>query len=161
GSQSSRILGSAQASAWVLGIGFVIMLPLALEEGPPSGVSASTWAWTVVAAVSAVGGFLLMYAALRVGPVSLVTPVLSAEGAVAAAFGVLAGEPLTALVAIGLGGVCVGAAVVVRRPPGEQDEHARASVRAATIAIVCAVTFGVALYSSARAGEVIGSVWML
>src|ERR1700754_1134104 len=149
GAQASRILGSVEASAWVLGLGFAILIPFAVGAGAPPDASAEIGVWTAVTAVTGLLGFVLMYAALRAGPVSLVTPIVSAEGAVAAAIAVAAGEPLSALAAVARAAVVVGTVVVVRRPPGDSEAHAHVGIGAVSLAVLCAIVFGLALYASA------------
>ena len=50
--------------------------------------------WLVVAGGGNVVGLLLVYGALRVGKVSIVAPIISTEGAIAAVLAVAAGEAI-------------------------------------------------------------------
>ena len=87
------MLGSWPAVAWVVLIGFAAVAPLAAIQGMPDA-SAGEWGWTLVAGAGSAGGIAFVYGALRQGQVSIVTPIVAADGAVAAALAIGAGEEI-------------------------------------------------------------------
>src|SRR5580765_910326 len=108
-SRATRMIGSGSVLAWVMLVGFCIVVPWAALEGIPEGLDGSSAAWLLVAGLGNVLGLLLVYTALRLGDVGIVGPIVSTEGAIAALFAVLAGEHLAAgsaamlvLIAVGI-----------------------------------------------------------
>src|SRR5437763_7316297 len=125
-SRSTRIIGPSSVLAWVMLVGLCVTGPLALHDGLPAQLVASSFGWVVVAGCGNVLGLLLGYAGLRIGHVGLVAPILSAEGALAAVIAVLAGEPIAVgmgatlcLVAIGIGLAGMGRGEPAQRSAGD------------------------------------------
>jgi drug/metabolite transporter (DMT)-like permease len=160
-SRSSRMLDPMSVVAWVMVTGLVICVPLAAASGVPSGLGGHAGAWLALSGAGNVGGLLVAYRALRIGKVSLIAPLVSTEGAVAAVIALLAGEHLRVAVAGGLGlavvGVCLAAA------PSQREEHrAQGShPEAVALAIVAALCFGVSLYATARASASLPASWVV
>jgi drug/metabolite transporter (DMT)-like permease len=132
-SRSSRMIGPTQLLAWVMLIGFAIVLPLVVLEGVPDELDGESGTWLAVAGIGNVVGLLLAYAALREGKVGVVAPVVATQGAVAALLAVVAGESLGAgagvtLAAIAIGVVLAGSA---GEPNGEAAEGGPAGEREA------------------------------
>ncbi|HEV3379032.1 MAG TPA: EamA family transporter [Thermoleophilaceae bacterium] len=107
-SRSSRMIGPSHLLAWVMLIGLAIVAPLVVLEGVPDGLDAESGAWLAVAGVGNVVGLLLAYAALRVGKVGIVAPVIATQGAVAAVLAVVAGESIGAAAGVCLAAIAVG-----------------------------------------------------
>jgi drug/metabolite transporter (DMT)-like permease len=158
-SRSSRLIGPQVALAWVFVTGLAVTLPVALLRGLPHP-GASGIAWTAVAGGSAVGSLFLMYASLRSGPVSLVMPVMGAQGGLAALIAVALGEHLRAVAGAGLLVMTVGMVLVVRRPGRGAGRAAHPSV-AVVLAAASAVLGAVALFGSARGAAALGAVWLV
>ena len=106
------------------------------------------------------GGLLLAYAALSIGRVSIVAPIVATEGAVAAIISILLGDPLSLSTAVILAAIAIGVVLAsVERPreDGSVDPtrtahdlaHPR---RAILLAIAAALTFSVGLVLSGRLG---------
>ena len=93
-SRSTRLIGARSVLAWVMLVGFVITAPLTVIQGVPSGLGARETGWIFVSGIGNVAGLLLSYAGLRVGKVSIVAPISSTEGAIAALLAVATGETL-------------------------------------------------------------------
>ena len=106
----------------------------------------------------AVLGFLLTYTALGESKVSLVAPIVSAEGAVAAVVAVAAGEPLSVASAFAPGAIAVGVALASASRPATAG--ATRPLRGLLLAVCAAVAFGILLYASGRAGEEVPAVWV-
>jgi drug/metabolite transporter (DMT)-like permease len=103
----------------------------------------------------------LAYAALRIGPVSLVAPIVSTQGAVAAVIALVAGEPLGLPAAVVLGLIAVGVflAGMTARPDAAPDEpEGRSSL---VHALGAAVAIGWSLYAVARASVALSVAWAL
>jgi drug/metabolite transporter (DMT)-like permease len=107
-SRSSRMIGPSQLLAWVMLIGLAIVAPLVVLEGVPDDLDGESGTWLAVAGIGNVVGLLLAYAALRVGKVGIVAPVIATQGAVAAVLAVIAGESLGAGAAVTLAAIAVG-----------------------------------------------------
>ncbi len=101
--------------AWVMLVGLVITAPLAAVTGVPARLHGSALVWLILSGAGNVGGLIVNYYALRIGQVSLVAPIVSTEGAIAAVISVIAGAALAASVAAALLVIVVG--VVSRRCP--------------------------------------------
>jgi drug/metabolite transporter (DMT)-like permease len=155
--RSTRMIGSQQALAWVFVFGTVLSIPLALGiDGIPTDAGGRAWAWAVLGGFASVGGLSMMYRALRIGKVGVVSPVASTEGALAALFAVALGEDITAAVAVALAVVALGV-VVVTFHASLSDVH----VRPVLYALCAATLFGVGLVASARAGDELGAFWTI
>jgi drug/metabolite transporter (DMT)-like permease len=155
------MIGPGQLLAWVMVIGFALLVPLVALEGVPDGLDGESVTWLVVAGVGNVVGLLLAYAGLRIGKVGIVAPLVSTQGAIAAVIAVIGGEqlasgagPLLALIAVGIALAAVA--------PSADGENAGQSDRQATLyALGAAVAIGWSLYATARASIELPVVWAL
>jgi drug/metabolite transporter (DMT)-like permease len=102
------MLGSRVVLAWIMIVGVVVGLPIAIASPPPAVVVPSTFALLLLAGTCYVVGLQLTYAALRIGKVSIVAPIVSTEGAVAAVISVALGDPIGALAGVMLLAIAVG-----------------------------------------------------
>jgi drug/metabolite transporter (DMT)-like permease len=140
--------------------GLVIVLPLALASGVPPALDASVGRWLLLSGAMNVIGLALVYEALRLGKVGIVSPVASTEGAIAALLAVLAGETLGVSTAALLVVIALGI-VLASRPAEEhqlEDPHPLAST---LMSVGAAATFGVGLYASGRVSDVVPIVWVI
>ena len=128
-SRSSRMLGSRVVLAWIMIVGVAVGLPVALASPPPATVAPSTFALLLLAGTCYVVGLQLTYAALRVGKVSIVAPIVSTEGAVAAVVSVALGDPIGVIAGIML--IAIAAGVVL-----SSIERARPEVPAGDFDVV-------------------------
>src|SRR3954470_13756989 len=160
-SRSSRMIGPTVLLGWIMGLGLLILVvPVALD-GVPDGLDAESFAWMAVAGIGNVAGLLLVYAALRVGQVGLVAPVVSTQGAVAAVIAVIAGESISADVAVLLGVIALGvflAALSGTRGSGQPDSGAH---RATLYAVPAALASGTSLYAIGRVSSDLTVAWSL
>ena len=92
--RGSRLVGAESFLAGVMTVGLVIALPIVASGGAPAGLDARSFGWLALSGIGNVAGLLLDYAALRVGRLGLVAPILATEGAIAALISVAAGERL-------------------------------------------------------------------
>ena len=102
-----------------------------------------------------VAGLLFEYAALRVGKVAIVTPIVSTEGALTAVIAIVAGETLGAGVGAMLVLISIGVVLASIAPGGGSGDPLRASLLAGGSALC----FGVSLYATGRLGESLPLVW--
>jgi drug/metabolite transporter (DMT)-like permease len=156
-SRSSRMLGARSTLAWVMIVGFVVAAPVAAFEGVPSGLDARSAGWLAASGCGNVGGLLLTYAALRIGKVGIVAPIVSTEGAIAAVISVAAGERLEAASYAVLALIAVG--VVLGGAGSDEDGGGRAGARPVVLAAAGACFFGISLYATGRVGAELPIFW--
>lgn len=182
-SRSSRMLGSRVVLAWIMIVGVAVGLPIAVASPAPAIVAPSTIALLLLAGSCYVVGLQLTYAALRVGKVSIVAPIVSTEGAVAALVSVALGDPIgfvagVMLVAIAVG---VGLSSLERARPevaaGDFDLTADAidgpgpavpptaespvdARRTAALSVVAALLFGVGIVAAGRSALLVPVAWV-
>jgi drug/metabolite transporter (DMT)-like permease len=89
-------------------VGVAVGLPIAGASPPPATIAPSTVALLLLSGSCYVIGLQLTYAALRVGKVSIVAPIVSTEGAVAALVSVALGDPIGLIAALMLIAIAVG-----------------------------------------------------
>jgi drug/metabolite transporter (DMT)-like permease len=182
-SRSSRLIDPPSVVAWMMVVGLVITLPLVALSGVPARLGPGSVAWLATSGIGNVGGLLLTYRALRVGQVAIVAPLVSTEGAVAALIAVIAGESVAPGVAVTLLAILAGVwlasveeAPGPREVPGPEDELEPAGAlrtpteldpsrapnpyHAVLSAIAAALTFGVSLYATGRAGTELPVSWV-
>jgi drug/metabolite transporter (DMT)-like permease len=163
-SRSSRLIEPMAVVAWIMLVGLVITAPIAAATGVPSNLHGSALAWLVLAGAGNVAGLIVNYYALRAGQVSLVAPLVSTEGAIAAVISVLAGQTLELsvaftllIIALGVGMASVPAPALRDRTLPDGGRHGSAVV----LAVLAAVSFGVSLYATGRAGAVLPASWVV
>jgi drug/metabolite transporter (DMT)-like permease len=161
-SRTSRMIGPTQLLSWVMLIGLAIVAPLVVLEGVPEDLDGESGAWLAVAGIGNVVGLLLAYAALRVGKVGIVAPVIATQGAVAAVLAVVAGESIGVGAAVTLAFIAVG--VVLAGLAGDEDEEVESregGPHAMLYALGAAFAIGWSLYATARASIDLPVVWAL
>jgi drug/metabolite transporter (DMT)-like permease len=155
-SRSSRMIAPASVLAWVALIGLAVTIPLLAVAGDPQLGSREVWL-LLVAGAGNVGGLLLAYTALRDGPVGIVAPIVSAEGALAAVIAIGAGDPVEAGTLVALAVVAIGV-ILAGAVRGNADDEAS---RLAPIVLACiaALSFGASLYATGRIGRSVPVAW--
>ena len=182
-SRSSRMLGSRVVLAWIMIVGVAVGLPIAVASPAPASVASSTWALLLLAGVCFVVGLQLSYAALRIGKVSIVAPIVSTEGAVAALISVVLGDPIGLLAGLMLVAIAVGvglSSLERARPdvaagdfnltadalesPASADQPTAelpvATRRAIALSVVAALVFGVGLVAAGRSAPLVPVAWV-
>jgi uncharacterized membrane protein len=111
----------------------------------------------VVTGLSHNFGLLLAYAALSVGRVSVVAPITSTEGAIAAVIAVIIGEQLAPMTALLLVPIAVGVVLASAERSADRPRDATADPsqtrKAALLAVAAALTFSVGLVLGGRLGD--------
>jgi drug/metabolite transporter (DMT)-like permease len=152
----SRRLGFFWALLVIHGLSLIPLAGLALVLDAPEGVS-----WTGCAAAAALGPLAVLayvgyYRALELGPIAIVSPIVSAYGAIVVLFAlVLLGESLTGLQAVGCT-LVLGCVVLASIERSAGEEAAGSGIK---LSLVAAAAFGVYLFLQARLAEELG--WLL
>ncbi len=160
--RSSRMIGAISVIAWVMTVGFAVALIPALISSPTTIAPVQVLGLVVVGIANNVG-LLLTYAALTIGRISIVTPIVATEGAAAAVISVLLGEALNIPTAIVLAAIAVGVilAAIERSADVEQRTDARHARRAVILAISAAACFSVGLVIAGRLGTSLPIAWIV
>jgi drug/metabolite transporter (DMT)-like permease len=160
-SRSSRLIEPMAVVAWVMLVGLVIAAPLAAVTGVPTNLHGPALVWLLLSGAGNVGGLIINYYALRIGQVSLVAPIVSTEGAIAAIIAVLAGQSLAASVAGALLVIVIGVVLASVPPRARADHDAARHPTAVILALTSTVAFGVSLYATGRAGAELPASWVV
>jgi drug/metabolite transporter (DMT)-like permease len=161
--RASRTLPSASVIALAMLVGFAITVPAALIAGIPDDLDGDTVGLLVLAGAANLGGLLLVVTALRAGQVSIVAPIVSTEGAIAAVLAILAGEAISPGAGVTLALVAAGIALASAGTTEEVVEEAtlRHPRRAVALAITAALSFGVSLWATGKVSDELAIPWAL
>lgn len=155
--QASRLIGALSVLACVMLIGLLITAPVAAASGIPRQLDGTELMWIALAGAGNVAGLLLAYEAMRRGKVSIVAPISSTEGAIAALLAVATGEALGVSSAILLGLIAAG--VVLASLTSSDDEVRPHTIEATLLAGGAACSFGLGLFATARVSNALPLVW--
>jgi EamA-like transporter family. len=158
-SRTTRMIGPMSVLGWVMIVGLVAAIVPALLSRPVD-LGLPQVAGLIVLGLCQNGGLLLAYAALSIGRVSIVAPIMATEGALAALISIVLGDSLALSTAVILVAIAVGvvlASIERARDDGSVDPtrtardlaHPR---RAIILAIAAAATFSFGLVLSGRLG---------
>jgi drug/metabolite transporter (DMT)-like permease len=153
--RASRLIGAQAVVAWMMVVGLLLTLPPALARGVPDALGGSRLVWFFVAGAGNIAGVLLAYEAMRGGKVSIVAPITSSEGVIAAVLAVATGETLGASSAVLLVVVACGVVVASRQPSGDASHPLRSTLLAAGAAWL----FGLSLFATARVSDALPIAW--
>lgn len=159
--RSTRLLGTFSVLSWVMLVGLVIVIPLVGTAGVPDRLDAGSASWLALAGTGNVGGLLLTYRALRAGKVSIVAPITSTEGAIAAVISIAAGEHLAAASGAMLGVIAAGILLASLGPATHTETSKGHTVSTVLLATGAACAFGASLYAIGRAGRELPIAWAL
>lgn len=154
-SRSTKLIGAASVLAWVMLTGIVVAGPVAARIGVPDALGAHELGWLGVAGLGNVAGLLMVYGALRIGKVSVVAPIASTEGALAALLAISTGETIGLESGAMLLVIAVGVALASIAPGGGSGDQLRATLLAAGAAL----SFGAGLYATGRVSESLPVAW--
>ena len=159
GTRLVRLVGTWTSIAATMLIGLALVAPAALAVDIPHA-PARNWAYGAASGFCYVAASTFWLLAVRTGKVSVVTPIVSTDGAMAAVIAVAAfGETLGVGVAIALAVIVAGiVAASIRR---DLDEGSRFTGRELGFSLASAGLFGFAFVASAQAEDGLGVVWTL
>ena len=151
---ASRRVGELSAFAWASVFGLLLVLgPLVVSVASDTPSAATVRALTLAGVMNVVG-LVAQFYALRIGRVSVVVPITSAEGAVAAITAAVLGKPLSAVAWASLAAVIVGVGIAAWSDPGRVGTlENRDGSRPVLFAILSALCFGVGLGVQGKAGQ--------
>jgi drug/metabolite transporter (DMT)-like permease len=156
-SRASRELKALPTLAWVMTVGFVIVVPFIFVAGSlPSG---SEFGWLFVAGAGNIVGLVCEYTAVRTGKVGIVAAIASTEGAIAASLSAIAGETISAAIAAVLALVAVGIVLASLEQTG--DLVGRRATRSVVLAFAAALSFGISLYSVGHVSGDVPLAWLV
>ena len=162
--RSSQIIGASSTLAWMPLVGLVVLVPAAALSGPVPPITPARAFWLSCSGLGGVIGLLFLYRGRRSGKVGAVLALASTEGAAAAVVAVILGERLTIPVAVMLGVIAVGIAVVAMAtgeasevaPAAPDDDAVRRAPgsdrKAALFGAAAAIAFGFSIFGTAEAG---------
>ena len=154
-SRSSRMIGPISVLGWVMAVGFVAALGPALLSRPVR-LGLPELAGLVATGLSHNIGLLLAYRALSIGRVSIVAPITSTEGAIAALLAVALGDSLAGTTALLLGVIVLGVVLAAAERAADPASGPRLDPgqnrRAAILALAAAATFSIGLVLAGRLG---------
>lgn len=157
-SRGARMIGPRSFLAGVMLVGLVVTLPAVAARSIPH-IDAADAGWLVLSGSGNVAGLLCAYAALRLGKVGIVAPIVSTEGAIAAVIAVVAGEGISPGAGATLGVIACGILVSgITRDVDEVPADPR-GLRALAFAVAAALAFGASLYATARVGASLPTAW--
>lgn len=163
-SRSSRMIGPMSVLGWVMAVGLVAAIGPALLASPMD-LDLAQVAGLFVLGLCHNSGLLLTYAALSIGRVSIVSPIVATEGALAAVLSILLGDSIAISTALILLAIAVGVVLAAWERPPDEDEtttsaesaanaHRAAQTRkAAVLAIAAAFAFSIGLVLSGKLGS--------
>jgi drug/metabolite transporter (DMT)-like permease len=156
-SRASREIGAVPTLAWVMAVGFVIVLPFVILAGSlPTGTETG---WLFVAGAGNIIGLMCEYTAVRSGKVGVVAAIASTEGAVAALLSAIAGEPISAAVAAVL--ALIAAGIVLASLEQTDDVVDRWATKAVILAFGAALSFGISLYAVGHVSGDVEFAWLV
>ena len=159
GTRLVRMAGTWTSIATTMLIGLALVTPFALASDLPEAPLRS-WVYAISAGFCYVTASTCWLLAVRNGKVSVVTPIVSTDGAMAAIIVVAAyGETLRIGVAAALAVIVAG--VVVGSVRRDLDAGSRFTGRELGLSLASAGIFGFAFVASAQAQEGLGVVWTL
>jgi drug/metabolite transporter (DMT)-like permease len=156
-SRATRLADPTSVLAGVMITGFLVVVPIALVQGIPESLGADELRWLVIAGAGNLAGLLLTYTAVGIGMVSIVAPISSTQGAIAALIAIIAGEAISPGVGAMLGLMVLGVVLVGITENGGSGDPLRATL----LAVGAAVSFGVSLYATGRVSDALPLVWAL
>jgi drug/metabolite transporter (DMT)-like permease len=155
---AGRRLGSLRVAAIVQFTSLAVVLILCLVRGSWFPTRLEDILIALVTGVAAAGAYLSFFTALRIGPLSVVSPVVAAYGGLTVLLAVmLRGETLTPLQAVGAGLATIGVILTGLVSPGGW-RNVRVAGKGVGFAIIALVCF--AILTIGMAGPIRSAGWL-
>lgn len=165
-SRSSRMIGPLSVIGWVMVVGLVASIGPALLASSAS-IGPLELVELLLIGASYTAGLLLTYAALSIGRVSIVAPITSTEGAVAAVLSVLLGDTLRPLTAAILAVIALGVVLAAYERAADSESSSGGSDpavqrRTVLLALTAAAVFSIGLVLAGKVGAAgISPAWVI
>ena len=164
---ASRLAGPWRAMFWMSLAATAATALVALSTGLPAG-SASDWTLVAVAGLAYTASTACWLSTVRGGDISLVTPIIACDGAIAALLAVVAGESLSALAAAALAAMVLAVLLIAREeaaPPVASEVRFRVTVERSTrktvfLAFLTALFFAIVFFTSGKIHS-ISPLWVV
>jgi drug/metabolite transporter (DMT)-like permease len=135
----------------------VMLVVLAAALGDAPDLTAGQWLAVVALGPVGAASYLAFYNALQLGPIAIVSPIASANGAVVVLLAVLVlGESLTALQALGCLLVLGFIVLAAHEPDAQPSEGGGSGIR---LALIASIAFGGYLFVLATMSDELG--WLV
>ena len=165
--RSARLIGSWSTLAWVMLVGLAVAVPLIVLTSPPVALSGGDVLNLAVLGVANSAGLLCVYTALQRGKVAVVGPIVSTEGAIAAALAILAGDPVSQAAVWLLAIIALGVVLAAIERSGRSTDDAigapgpapAGALATALLALSGAVLFGINLFVTSRVAVDLPLAW--
>lgn len=157
----SRTIGAPSALAGVMLVGLTATVPVLLVAPPGPTDPAPYVPWLLLAGGGNLVGLLLGYTALTRGNVSVAAPITATEGAIAATISILAGEPLSAMLATALTVVVVGVVLTAWGPEGDAAAGRPGGPVFLAMVVGSALLFGVSLFAVGHVSQSVPGAWVV
>jgi drug/metabolite transporter (DMT)-like permease len=149
--RASRRIGELSTFAWASMIGFGIAVIPALVAVRSSTPNGHTLVVLAISGVLNVAGLVAQFSALRRGMVSVVVPISSTEGAIAAVLAAATGSPLPPAGWVALATLILG--VLITAGSQWSAEASGAQLKPVGLAVIAALCFGTGLFFQGRGGQ--------
>jgi drug/metabolite transporter (DMT)-like permease len=165
--RASRIAGPLPLLGGVMLVGLVLVIPFALASPlpPDPRINPSTLVSAAAGGAANLGGLLLIYVALRLGAVGIVSTIASTEGAIAAVVSVILGQTLAAGAGPVLGLIAFGVILAATARSEVLEEGVRIprdrALRASALAALASVVFGTGLYLTGQVSAILPPAWVI
>ena len=154
--QASRRVGFFRTLLIVQASGVLLLALLALLLGEDLSLSGGQWAAVVGLGALSIGAYVGFYKALELGPIAIVSPIASSNGAMIVVLAVVVlGESLTAVQAVGITLVLAFIVLAAVEPAAER----LAGASGIRLALAATVVFGLYVFALATLTEDLG--WLL
>jgi drug/metabolite transporter (DMT)-like permease len=150
--RASRLIGELSTFAWAAVIGFCIAAvpaAIALFSSPPG---TGTLVRLGLSGGLNVVGLTVQFGALRRGSVSVVVPIASSEGAIAALIAAIAGSHLRPGGWVALAALLLGV-LITASSQWSDEEGSRAKLVPVGMAVFAALCFGAGIYLQGKGGQ--------
>ena len=154
--QSARRVGVVRTLLTVQASGVLLLTLLAVLLGEDLSLSGQQWAAITALGALSVGAYLGFYKALELGPIAIVSPIASSNGAMIVVLAVIVlGESLTAGQTVGIA-LVLTFIVLASAEPAAERLSGTSGIR---LALVATVVFGLYLFFLTTLADELG--WLL